>query len=68
MRSRKMQWGSVPVGRCILLISSMLDKLGLSPPWTQKILLATMEAMGSVLKTSINVFHVLMLVRRLHSS
>jgi hypothetical protein len=31
-------------------------------------LLATMEAIGSVLKTSIKVFHVLMLVRRLHSS
>jgi hypothetical protein len=58
----------LPVGLCILLISSILDKLGLNPPWTQKILLATMEAIGNVLNTSMNVFHVLMLVRRLHSS
>lgn len=57
-----------PVGLCILLISSMLDRLGLRPPCTQKILLATIEAIGKVLKTSIKVFHVLMFVRRLHSS
>jgi hypothetical protein len=46
----------------------MLFRLGLRPPCTQKILLATIEAMGKVLKTSMNVFHVLMFVRRLHSS
>lgn len=46
----------------------MLVMLGLSPPCTQKILLATMEAIGSVLNTSMNVFQVLMLVLRLHSS
>jgi hypothetical protein len=59
---------SSPVGRVMRLISSMLLRLGLRPPWTQKILLATMDAMGRVLKTSMNVFHVLMLVLRLHSS
>lgn len=49
-------------------MSSIDFKLGLRPPWTQKILLATMDAMGRALKTSMNVFHVLMFVRRLHSS
>ncbi len=49
-------------------MSSMLESDGDSPPWTQKILDATTAAMGSVLKTSINVFQILMLTRRLHSS
>ena len=57
-----------PVGRCIRRISSMLFRLGESPPCTQNIFDATMEAIGSALNTSMNVFHVLMFVRRLHSS
>lgn len=46
----------------------MLFRLGESPPCTQNIFDATMEAIGSALNTSMNVFHVLMFVRRLHSS
>ena len=46
----------------------MWVRLGERPPWTQKILPATIEAIGRQLKTSMKVFQILIDVRRLHSS
>lgn len=41
---------------------------GLRPPCMVKIFSSMMAAMGRQLKQSVNVFHSLMLYRRLHSS
>ena len=43
----------------------MLCRSGLRPPWQQKIFSSTMAATGRQLKQSVNVFHSLMLYRRL---
>jgi len=47
------------------LICSMDWRSGLRPPWQQKIFSSTMAATGRQLKQSVNVFHSLMLYRRL---
>ena len=56
------------VGRWMDLIWSIVCKSGERPPWQQKILLATTAATGKQLKQSVNVFQILMLYLRLHSS
>lgn len=53
------------VGRSTRLICSMSFSSGLSPPCMQKIFSSTMAATGRQLKQSVNVFHSLMLYRRL---
>ena len=53
------------VGRSIFRIWSNVCRSGESPPWQQKILLATMAATGRQLKQSVNVFHSFTLYRRL---
>ena len=56
------------VGRMTLLICSMLCRSGLRPPCIVKIFSSMMAAMGRQLKQSVNVFHSLMLYRRLPAS
>lgn len=53
------------VGRITLLICSIDCKSGLSPPCIVKIFSSMIAAMGKQLKQSVNVFHSLMLYRRL---
>lgn len=49
------------VGLIILLIYSMLESSGESPPCIQKILSSTTAAIGKQLKQSVKVFQTLML-------
>lgn len=53
------------VGRMTRLICSMLCRSGLNPPCIVKIFSSMMAAIGRQLKQSVNVFHNLMLYRRL---
>lgn len=53
------------VGLITLLICSMLCKSGDSPPCIVKIFSSMIAAIGRQLKQSVNVFHSLMLNRRL---
>ena len=64
-RSQSRPWSGTSVGRIIRLICSMLWRSGLRPPWQQKIFSSTMAATGRQLKQSVNVFHSLILYRRL---
>lgn len=56
------------VGRTILRICSISCRSGLKPPWQQNIFSSIIAAIGKQLKQSVNVFHNLILYRRLHSS
>ncbi len=56
------------VGRMTRRICSIEFRSGLRPPCMVKIFSSIMAAMGRQLKQSVNVFHSLMLYRRLHSS
>lgn len=60
--------GLTSVGRMTRRICSMEFKSGLRPPCMVKIFSSMMAAIGRQLKQSVNVFHNLMLYRRLHSS
>lgn len=56
------------VGRITRRICSIEFRSGLRPPCMVKIFSSIMAAIGRQLKQSVNVFHSLMLYRRLHSS
>lgn len=56
------------VGRMTRRICSIEFRSGLRPPCIVKIFSSMIAAMGRQLKQSVNVFHSLMLYRRLHSS
>jgi len=64
-RSHSSPWSGTSVGLMIRRICSMLCRSGLSPPWQQKIFSSTIAATGKQLKQSVNVFHNLILYRRL---
>lgn len=67
-RSHNRPVSGTSVGRTIRRICSISCKSGLKPPWQQKIFSSIIAAIGKQLKQSVNVFHSLMLYRRLHSS